>query len=243
MSPTLHDINLEVRPHQRIALVGPSGNGKSTLVGLLLRLYDPTRGAVLIDGRDIREFTLDSLRAQFSVVLQDTLLFAATVRENIAYGAPDTGDEAVEAAARLANAHAFIESLPQGYDTVIGERGVTVSSGQRQRIAVARAAIRRAPILILDEPTTGLDEENERAVTEGLERLAEGRTTFFVTHNLRQASRADVILYIKDGRVCEYGTHTELLTANGAYAALYNLQASSADTEITVSEEPHAIAR
>src|SRR5262249_6547711 len=149
-----------------VALVGPSGTGKSTLASLLLRLYDPTAGRVLIDGHDVREYTLASLRAQVSVVLQDTVLFAASVRDNIGYGAPGSSPEAVEEAARLANAHDFILALPQGYDTVLGERGVTLSGGQRQRIAIARAALRRAPILILDEPTTGLDEENERVVVE-----------------------------------------------------------------------------
>ena len=223
-SPALEQIDCVVQPGQRVVLAGPSGSGKSTFVSLVLRLYDPTAGRVLIDGRDVREYTLASLRAQLSVVLQDSLLFAATIRDNIAYGAPGASPEAVEAAARTANAHAFIEALPQGYDTVVGERGVTLSNGQRQRIAIARAAIRRAPIIILDEPTTGLDGENQRAVIEALDRLAEGRTTFLITHDLQLAARADLILYLEAGRVGERGTHAELLRSDGSYARLYNLQ-------------------
>ena len=222
--PELERIDCVVEPGQHVALVGPSGSGKSTFASLILRLYDPTAGRVLIDERDIREYTLASLRAQLSVVLQDSLLFAATVRDNIGYGAPGASPEAIEAAARLANAHAFIAALPQGYDTVLGERGVTLSTGQRQRIAIARAAVRRAPVLILDEPTTGLDGENERAVIEALDRLAEGRTTFLITHDLLLAARADLILYLEAGRVCESGTHAELLQSHGRYALLYHRQ-------------------
>ena len=227
--PVLEEIDCEISPGQHVALVGPSGSGKSTLVSLILRLYDPTAGRVLIDGRDIREYTLASLRPQISVVLQDSLLFATTIRDNIAYGAsgaspPAPPAEAVEAAARLANAHA---ALPQGYDTVVGERGVTLSHGQRQRIAIARAAIRRAPIVVLDEPTTGLDKENEWAVIEALERLVAGCTTFLITHDLRLAARADLILYVDAGTVRERGTHAALLRANGRYAALYRMQADA----------------
>ena len=222
--PVLQGIDFAVAPGQYVALVGPSGSGKSTLVSLLPRLYDPTAGCVRIDGRDIRDYTLASLRAQLSVVLQDSLLFAASIAENIAYGAPGAPPGAIEAAARLANAHGFIETLPQRYDTLVGERGVTLSNGQRQRIAIARAAIRRAPLLIFDEPTMGLDGENERAVIEALERLAEGRTAFLITHDLRLAARADLILYLDAGRVCERGTHAELSCAGGRYAPLYRLQ-------------------
>jgi ATP-binding cassette subfamily B protein len=220
----LEHVEFEIGPAQHVALVGPSGVGKSTLVNLLLRLYDPQEGRVLIDGRDIRDYTLASLRSQISVVLQDTLLFAASVRENIAYSAPDANPEAVEAAARLANAHEFIQALPEGYDTVLGERGVTLSGGQRQRLAIARAALRQAPILILDEPTTGLDEDNERAVLEALERLARGRTTFFISHDLRLAARADLVLYLEDGRVLEHGAPEKLLQGDGRYATLYRQQ-------------------
>jgi ATP-binding cassette subfamily B protein len=225
--PVLKGLNLDIQPGQRVALVGPSGNGKSTLVGLLLRLYDPLRGRIQIDGLDIRRYTLESVRAQISVVLQDTLLFAASVRDNIAHGVPAAEPAAIEAAARLANAHGFIMALPDGYDTLLGERGVTLSTGQRQRLAVARAAVREAPIVILDEPTTGLDEANERAVTDALERLTVGRTTVLVTHDLRLASRADVIVYLEGGHMVERGTHAELLAAGGPYASLYRLQAAA----------------
>ena len=236
--PALEQVDCEVQPGQHVALVGPSGSGKSTFVSLILRLYDPTAGRVLIDGRDIRDYTLASLRAQTSVVLQDSILFAATIRDNIAYGAPGAPPEAIEAAARVANVHAFIEALPHGYDTVVGERGVTLSSGQRQRIAIARAAIRRAPVLIFDEPTTGLDGESERAVIEALDRLAQGWTTFLITHDLRLAARADLILYLEDGRVRERGTHGELLQADGCYASLYRVQTANADRGTPPHQQP-----
>jgi len=215
----LHDICLSVKPGETLALIGPSGNGKSTLMSLLPRLYDPVEGRVCIDGIDIRAWTLDSLRSRISFVLQDTVLFAASVRDNIAYGAPDVTPETIEAAARLANAHAFIEALPEGYDTVLGERGVNLSTGQRQRIAIARAAVRAAPVLILDEPTTGLDERNEREVIAALERLAEGRTTFLITHNLAHAARADRVAFLEDGRTVETGSHQSLLARGGRYAS------------------------
>ncbi|KYC41494.1 protein tyrosine phosphatase [Scytonema hofmannii PCC 7110] len=218
------NLNLEVQPGQQIALVGPSGGGKSTLISLLLRLYDPLEGRILIDGHDIREYKLDSLRRQISIVLQESVLFATSVRENIAYGSLGASEKKIEAAARLANAHDFIMALPDGYDTILGDRGATLSGGQRQRIAIARAAIRNAPILIWDEPTTGLDKENERAVIAALENLAQGRTTFIITHDLHLVAHADVILYLEGGRVVERGTHKELMQNNGCYAALYRIQ-------------------
>jgi len=232
----LEAIDCTVEPGQHVALVGPSGSGKSTFASLILRLYDPTAGRVLIDGRDLREYTLASLRTQISVVLQDSILFVGTIRDNIAQGAiaqdaPGASPEAIEAAARLANAHGFIMSQPQGYDTVVGERGVTLSNGQRQRIAIARAAIRHAPLLLLDEPTTGLDGENERAVLEALERLTEGRTTFLITHDLQLTTRANLILYLEAGRVRERGTHAELLRAEGPYANLYRLRLTGGGPE------------
>jgi ATP-binding cassette subfamily B protein len=235
----LENINLSVKPGQRIALVGKSGSGKSTLVSLLLRFYDPSSGTIRIEGRDIREYKLGSLRGQISVVLQDSLLFAASIRENIAYGTSGASNVEIEAAARLANAHQFISLLPEGYDTVVGERGVKLSSGQRQRIAIARAAIRKAPIIIMDEPTTGLDSENARAVVEALERVWLGHTTFFITHDLHLTAKSDLVIYLDDGRVRECGTHTELMRANGAYASLYRLRAAerghSADKEPRVA--------
>jgi ATP-binding cassette subfamily B protein len=233
----LRDIDFEVAAGQCVALVGLSGSGKSTVVSLLLRLYDPVKGRVLIDNRDIREFTLESLRSQISAVLQDNLLFAASVRENIAHGAPDATNDEIESAARLANAHEFIMKLPQGYDTVLGERGVTLSQGQRQRLAIARAAIRRAPILILDEPMTALDKSNEHAVLQSLERLNYGCTTFLITHDLRHAARADLILVLEGGQIAERGSHAQLLKSNGSYAALYRMQ-SDVNRAQTESQEP-----
>jgi len=224
--PLLRDINLQIEPGMRVAIIGPSGSGKSTLVSLLLRLYDPQQGRILIDGRDIRQYTLESLRAQISAVLQDNLLFAASVRENIAHGCPAATFEQITAAATLANAHEFIVSLSEGYDTVLGERGVTLSQGQRQRLAIARAAIRRAPLLILDEPVTGLDKANEKAVLDALEKLDYGCTTFMITHDLRHAVSAHRILYLHSGSIVESGTHQELLQLDGLYAAAFRLQAS-----------------
>ena len=219
----LDGISFGAEPTERVAIVGASGSGKSTLVNLILRLYDPQAGRVLLDGRDVRDYTLESLRPQVGVVLQETVLFVASVRENIAFGSPDATMDEVEEAARLANAHGFIEAMPEGYDTVVGERGATLSGGQRQRIAIARAAIRKAPILILDEPTTGLDGENAQQVTDALERLAEGHTTFLITHDLRQVASADQILYVEQGRVVEHGSHGSLLQAGGRYATLFAL--------------------
>ena len=231
---TLNGINLSVQPGEQIALVGPSGSGKSTLMSLLLRLYDPTEGQLKIDGHDIRDYTLESLRPQISVVLQDSLLFAATIRENIAYGIASASDEEIEAAARLANAHEFIMDLPDGYNTVVGERGSTLSGGQRQRVAIARAAIRHTPILILDEPTSGLDNASEQAVAEALRRLAQKRTTFLITHDLHLATPADQILYMEQGQVVEQGTHSELMRKNGPYATLFRMQAVVQD-DVTLS--------
>ena len=228
---TLEGIEFAIQPGQHVGLVGPSGGGKSTLVSLILRLYEPTSGGVLLDGRDIREFTLESLRAQISVVLQDNVLFAASVSDNIACGCPGATAEQVRAVASLANAHEFICALPQGYETILGERGATLSHGQRQRIAIARAAIRNTPILILDEPTTSLDKENELAVLEALRRLAEQRTTFFITHDLHQCVAMNSILFLERGRIVESGSHAQLLKANGRYSAWFRLQSLSRGTE------------
>ena len=223
----LKRLDLQVRPGQHIALVGPSGAGKSTIVSLLLRLYDPTAGRIAIDGRNLRQYTLASLRKQISIVLQDSMLFGVSVRDNIAYGRLDATDAEIQAAARLANAHDFITALPQGYDTILGERGATLSGGQRQRLAIARAAVRQAPIIVLDEPTTGLDKHNEQAVLEALDRLTQGRTTFTIAHNLRSTENADLILYLEKGAVVERGTHAELMYLDGCYARMYITQTQS----------------
>lgn len=223
----LQDINLVVEPGQQVAIVGPSGSGKSTLASLLLRLYDPIAGRILIDGQDLREYKLQSLRQQISVVMQDSVLFATSIRENIAYGKLGATQPEIERAARIANAHDFILDLPQGYDTILGERGSKLSGGQRQRIAIARAAIRQSPIVILDEPTTGLDSASERAVNDALKRLTRGCTTFTISHNLTTVVAADLILYVEQGRILERGTHPELMALKGHYAALYHLQNST----------------
>jgi ATP-binding cassette subfamily B protein len=217
----LENINFCVAAGKRVAILGSSGSGKSTLVSLILRLYDTTKGRVLIDERDIREYTLASFREQISLVLEDNPLFPASVKDNIAYGAPNATLQEIEAAARLANAQEFIQGLPDGYDTILGDGAATLSKGQRQRIAIARAAIRKTPILILDEPTSGLDKQNEREITEALKRLENGRTSFIITHNPQEAACADLILYLEHGHVVECGPHTELMQINGRYAALY----------------------
>jgi ATP-binding cassette, subfamily B, bacterial len=222
----LRSLSFAVAAGEKVALVGPSGGGKSSLVSLLLRFYDPIDGRIEFDGHDLREYQLESIRRQISIVLQDSVLFATTVRENIAYGELGATENEVIAAAKLANAHEFIMAMPQGYETILGERGATLSGGQRQRIAIARAAIRQAPIVILDEPTTGLDQENEQAVTEALDRLTTGRTTFWITHNLQAARHADRILYIEQGRLMEQGSHAELIRQQGRYAAMYALQSA-----------------
>jgi subfamily B ATP-binding cassette protein MsbA len=223
----LSEINLTVAPGETVAIVGATGAGKSTLVSLVPRFYDPTRGAVMIDGKDIRNFRVQSLREQMSLVLQDALLFRGTVRENIAFGRPDATDQEVAAAAAQAKADEFIQRLPQGYDTPIAERGSTLSGGQKQRIAIARAILRNAPILILDEPTSGLDAESERLVIEALERAASKRTTLIIAHRLASIRFADRIVVMERGRIVEEGTHHALLARNGKYAHFYSLQAGS----------------
>jgi ATP-binding cassette subfamily B protein len=227
----LNELTMEIAAGSRVAIVGPSGAGKTTIAGLLLRLYDPLSGCVTIDGGDLRDYTLESLRGQIGTVLQDALLFAASVRENIGYGLDGASTGQIEEAARLANAHEFITALPEGYDTVLGERGVTLSGGQRQRIAIARAAIRNAPILLLDEPTTGLDEQNKRQVLEALDSVGRGRTTILITHDLLLASKSDVIYFLDGGLVAESGSHEELLALDGRYAAMYRLQSLSRQAE------------
>jgi ABC-type multidrug transport system fused ATPase/permease subunit len=223
-SPVLQNISARVEPGMTVALVGPTGSGKSTMIGLIPRFHDPQEGQVLIDGIDIRRFTLRSLRDQISLVLQEPVLFNATIRDNIAYGRAGASDVAVLRAARAANVDEFISRLPEGYGTVLGERGGTLSGGQRQRIAIARAIVRDAPILLLDEPTSGLDAQSEATVMEALRRLMEGRTTFVIAHRLATIERADLILVMQNGKIREGGTHRELLHTGGLYAHLHSLQ-------------------
>ncbi len=218
--PILKDVSFQIEPGQLAAFVGPSGTGKTTIISLIPRFYDPTSGQVRIDGTDIRSYTLRSLREQMSFVLQETLLFRAPVWQNIAYGKPVARRGEIIRAAQLANAHEFIEQMPRGYDTMVGERGITLSGGQRQRIAIARAVIRDTPILVLDEPTTGLDAASEEAVLEALNRLMQGRTCVVIAHHLATIQRADVIFVVKDSTVAERGTHQTLLAAGGLYAQL-----------------------
>ena len=222
--PILKDLSLQIEPGQLAALVGPTGAGKTTIVSLLPRFYDSTSGEIRIDGQDIRKFKQKSLRERISFVLQETLLFRASVWQNIAYGKPEATREEIIRAAKLANADEFIDKMPDGYDTMIGERGVTLSGGQRQRITIARAVIRNAPILILDEPSAGLDAESEKLVFDALGHLMEGRTSIVIAHRLATVLRADVIFVIDGGQVVEQGTHQELLENGGLYARLYELQ-------------------
>jgi len=223
-APVLRDVTFSVKPGQFVGVVGPTGSGKSTIGSLIPRFYDPTDGRILIDGVDIRELTLRGIRRQIGFVLQDTVLFRGSVRDNIAYGRHRASDVDIVEAARLANAHDFIMNMPGGYSAQIGERGVTLSGGQRQRIGIARAFIRNAPILILDEPTASLDSEAERSVFEGLERLAAARTVIMIAHRLNTLRHADAILVLDKGTIAERGTHEDLLASKGIYASLYATQ-------------------
>ncbi len=224
--PALRDVSLAVRPGEVVAIVGASGAGKTTLTSLVVRFYDPQAGRVTLDGRDLRALTLRSLRENVALVLQDPIIFGASVRENIAYGRPAASAAEIEQAARDAGAHDFIVALPQGYDTVVGERGVTLSGGQRQRLAIARAFVKDAPVLILDEPTSALDADNERAVLDALGRLMRGRTTLIIAHRLSTVRHADRIVVLQDGAVVEQGSHAELLDRRQLYAHLHALQAA-----------------
>ena len=223
-APVLKDVSFKITPGQLVGIVGTTGGGKSTVVSLIPRFYDPIGGRVLIDGVDLKELQLASLRSKIGYVLQDTVLFHGTVRENIGYGRPNASEEEIVAAAKLANAHDFITAMPHGYDTMVGDRGLTLSGGQRQRIGIARAIIRDTPILILDEPTAALDTESERLVIEGLERLMKGRTVITIAHRLSTIRDAHKIIVLKDGVVHEQGTHDELLKLNGVYAELHHIQ-------------------
>jgi subfamily B ATP-binding cassette protein MsbA len=222
--PVLKNVSLEMKAGQVSAIVGPTGAGKTSIISLIPRFYDPEEGVITIDGTDVRQFQQRSLRQQMSFVLQETILFRAPVWQNIAYGRPGCSRKEIIRAAELANASEFIEKLPEGYDTLLGERGMTLSGGQRQRIAIARAVIRNTPILILDEPTSGLDSASEKLVFEALDRLMEGRTVVVIAHRLSTIQRADVIFVVKDGAVVERGKHEELMKLNGLYAELHNIQ-------------------
>jgi ATP-binding cassette subfamily B protein len=220
----LQDIDLEVLPNQVIALIGPTGSGKTSLVNLIPRFYDVSQGALLVDGFDVRQVDLVSLRRQIGIVLQSSLLFSTTIGENIAYGRPDASLEEIEHAAKAAQAHEFILSLPEEYETVVGERGVTLSGGQRQRVAIARALLMDPRILILDDSTSSVDTQTERLIQKALEKIMEGRTTFVIAHRLSTVRRADLILVMDQGRITERGTHQELLAQDGLYREIYELQ-------------------
>jgi len=232
----LRVIDLEVKRGEILAIVGSSGAGKSTLVHLIPRFFDVTGGRILIDGHDVRDVTLASLRAQIGIVTQETVLFNDTVRNNIAYGQPQVPQKEVEAAARAALAHDFIMALPAGYDTVIGERGVRLSGGERQRLAIARALLKNAPVLILDEATSALDSESEALVQSALHNLMSGRTVFVIAHRLSTVRRADRIVVIENGTIADIGCHEELMTKLGTYRRLYELQFANGDSPKAVSE-------
>ncbi len=223
-SLVLNNINFRISCGQRVGICGPTGGGKSTIASMIARFYDPTSGRVLIDDKDIKKFQLDNLRGQIGFVLQDTVLFYGSVRENIAYGRPEASEEEIVEAAKLSNAHEFISSMPNGYDTLVGERGMTLSGGQRQRIGIARAVVRNSPILILDEPTASLDTESEKIVMEALEKLMIGRTVIIIAHRLTTIRDADKIIVLNKGMVMEEGTHEELITKGEVYCELCKVQ-------------------
>ena len=223
-TPILKDVSLKIDSGQVAALVGPTGAGKTSVISLIARFYDPDEGMIKIDGKDIRSFKQKSLRQQISFVLQDTVLFHAPLWQNIAYGKPEATRAEIVKAAEMANAMEFIEKLPHGLDTMVGERGVTLSGGQRQRVAIARAVIRNTPILVLDEPSSGLDAASEKLVFDALDELMKGRTTIVIAHRLSTIRAADVIFVVNEGGIAEHGKHDELMKQGGIYANLHNLQ-------------------
>ena len=227
-NPVLKDVSFKIEPGQMVGIVGPTGSGKSTVVSLIPRFYDPQKGSVKIDGRDVRDYKVNPLREQIGYVLQDTVLFRGTILENIAFGRPKATREEIVDAARLANADEFIQRMPKGYDTMVGERGSTLSGGQRQRIGIARVMVRNSPILLLDEPTAALDSESEKLVIEALERLMKGRTVITIAHRLSTIRDADKIIVINGGVVAESGNHDQLMALNGIYAELHRTQFDSA---------------
>ena len=223
-TPVLRHLDFEVRKGQILAIVGPSGAGKSTLVDLLPRFYDPTQGGIFLDGADLRDLDLKSLRQLMGIVTQETILFHGSVRDNIAYGLQGVPEEKLRQAAQAANAHRFITEMPEGYDTMIGERGVKLSGGQRQRLAIARALLKNPPLLILDEATSALDSESEVLVQQAIERLMANRTSFVIAHRLSTILHADQIIVLDRGRIVQRGTHEELLAQSGIYQKLYKMQ-------------------
>jgi len=222
--PALSDLSFEVNSGETVALVGRSGSGKTTVINLLLRFWDPQHGKITLGGKILRDYALETLRSQISVVSQDTYLFHGTVADNLRISKPDATEEELKRAARLANVHDFATTLPQGYDTIVGERGTRLSGGERQRIAIARVLLRDTPILLLDEATSSVDAENEAIIQEALDRLKQGRTTLVVAHRLSTVRGADRIVVLDDGRMVESGSHNELIGAGGIYAQLVSAQ-------------------
>jgi ATP-binding cassette subfamily B protein len=227
--PVLQGISLKAEPGTIVALVGRTGAGKTTMASLLLRFYDPTAGAVLLDGHDLRDMKLAWLRQQVSVVLQDPIIFSTTIAENIAYGKPGASHEEIRKAAQRAQADEFISTLPEGYETILGERGVNLSGGQRQRLSIARAFLKNAPILVLDEPTSALDVHTEEALLIALKELMKGRTTFVIAHRLSTVRQADVVVVLENGRVIEQGSHKGLMSQRSVYSGMYCAQHGTGD--------------